>query len=462
MQGSLLQGPGSISRSDETHLHTIDNTTYPDTVRKLLEKCKHLDLTERNVDIGRQVGHGGTSDLFLGSLSLENGKTCKVAVKKLRTHAMRTGNSEKTLARELYIWSKLDHPRILRLVGLYVDENYPCLISPWSTNGTVLNYLESNSTADVIQLVAGIAEGIAYLHARKIVHSDIKPIQQDNVLIDDAGEPLLCDFGISRILDKTATYPISNTTTTGGVRGTVRYMSKELFKENSTHTESSDIWAFGMTVYALLTGRQPYENLTTEVQVLLAIVDGKLPSCPEDIKVWATANQSLYRMCQRCWEEPLTRPDIDTLLRELRQMNREESRFTTNTNCIEQPPEQQRVERGFMTLIDETSLRRKFKAGGTAQHMSSDRLRCDFTVDGYRMTFDASTSSGLPQFSSKPVRIFYDDSDELTGTQGYSGFVGVDSYTLTLDNGTVIIGCLDASHRESMNRIIGSGIWIST
>ncbi|KAL5512336.1 hypothetical protein ACEPAG_3328 [Sanghuangporus baumii] len=456
MQGSFLQGPVSISRSDR---NTIENTPYPDTVRKLLEKCRHLDLTERNLEIGRQVGHGGTSDLFLGSLSLSNGKMYKVAVKKLRTHAMRNGSSEKALSKELYIWSKLDHPRILRLVGLYVDENYPCLISPWSTNGTVLSYLENTPSADVVQLVAGIAEGIAYLHAQKIVHSDIKP---DNVLIDDAGKSLLCDFGISRILDKTATYPISNTTTTGGVRGTVRYMSKELFKENSSHTESSDIWAFGMTVYALLTRRQPYENLTTEVQVLLAIVDGHLPSWPRDLEMWPTANRSLSRMCQRCWEESSMRPDIDTLLRELRQMNRQASHFTTNTTCMEQPPESQRADRDSVSLMDETSPQRKFKAGGTAQHMSSDRLRCDFTVDGYRMTFDASTSSGLPQFSSKPAQIFYDDTDELTGTQSYSGFVGVGSYTLTLDNGTVIIGYLDASHQESMNRIIGSGIWIST
>ena len=94
--------------------------------------------------------------------------------------------------------------------------------------------------------------------------------------------------------------------------------------------------------------------------------------------------------------------------------------------------------------------------------MSSDGLRCDFLVDGYRMTFDASTSSGLPQFSSKLAWIFYDNSDELTGTQGYSGFVGIDSYTLTLDNGTVIKGDLDSSHQERMNRILGSGIWVST
>ena len=74
-------------------------------------------------------------------------------------------------------------------------------------------------------------------------------VEQDNVLVDDDGGPLLCDFGISRILEKTATYPISHTTVTGGLRGTVRYMSKELLSENGSHTESSDIWAFGMTVY---------------------------------------------------------------------------------------------------------------------------------------------------------------------------------------------------------------------
>ncbi|KAL5480660.1 hypothetical protein ACEPAI_9600 [Sanghuangporus weigelae] len=476
MPDSLLQCLSDASRSDEIHQVTTGSTVYPDTIRNLLAKCRHLDLTGRAVEIGGQVGHGGTSDLFLGSLRLENGKECRVAVKRLRIYAMRNGKSEKALAKELYVWSKLNHPRILRLEGLYVDGNYPHLISPWMTNSTALSYLERNRCADVVHMFTGITEGIAYLHAQKIVHSDIKP---DNVLIDDSGEPLLCDFGMSRMLEKPDTYPINNTTTTDGVRGTIRYMSKELFKENASLTESSDIWAFGMTVYTLLTRHQPYENLTTEVQVLLAIVDGTLPSWPEDIGTWSTANQSLSRMCQRCWEEPMMRPDIGTLLRELLQVNRHESPIITDTTCVEQPLESQGADRDSVfapgrialidtlfgpnaILLDENLPRRRFEATGTAQHMSYDRLRCDFAVDGYRMTFDASNSLGLPQFSSKPARIFYDDADELTGTQGYSGFVGVNSYTLTLDNGAVIIGHLDASHRESMNRILGSGIWIST
>ncbi|KAL5496070.1 hypothetical protein ACEPAH_3163 [Sanghuangporus vaninii] len=497
MPDSLLQCLSDASRSDEIHQVTTDSTVYPDNIRNLLAKCTHLDLTERTVEIGGQIAHGGTSDLFLGSLRLENGKECRVAIKRLRIYAMRNGKSEKVrslslnipmqridsssvyykaLVKELYIWSNLNHPRILRLEGLYVVGNYPYLISPWMINGTALGYLERNPCADVVHMVPGITEGIAYLHTQKIVHSDIKP---DNVLINDFGEPLLCDFGMSRMLEKPESYPISNTTTTDGVRGTIRYMSKELFKENASLTESSDIWAFGMTVYTLLTRHQPFENLTTEVQVLLAIVDGTLPSWPEDIGTWPIANQSLSRMCQRCWEEPVMRPDIGTLLRELRQLNRHECATITDTTCVEKPLKSQGADKDSVfapgrfaltntlfdpsaILLDENSPRRRFEATGTAQHMSSDRLRCDFAVDGYRMTFDASTSLGLPQFSSKPARILYDDADELTGTQGYSGFVGVNSFTLTLDNGTVIIGYLDASHQESMNRILGSGIWIST
>lgn len=78
-----------------------------------------------------------------------------------------------------------------------------------------------------------------------VVHSDIKA---DNVLISNTGLPLICDFGISRIL--AATHSLD--TTSGQLRGSSRWMAIELLSigdSSPVHTFESDVWAFGMTVH---------------------------------------------------------------------------------------------------------------------------------------------------------------------------------------------------------------------
>ena len=74
---------------------------------------------------------------------------------------------------------------------------------------------------------------------------------QDNVLISESGEPLLSDFGISRMLSASQTLHFTSTLT-GGLRGTIRFTSKELLlatdMDPEMYTRASDVWAFGMTV----------------------------------------------------------------------------------------------------------------------------------------------------------------------------------------------------------------------
>ena len=94
--------------------------------------------------------------------------------------------------------------------------------------------------------ILGIAEGLKYLHDEGVIHSDIKA---NNVLISSAGVPRICDFGISRML---ASSQIFDVTTSGRLKGTTRWMAKELIEIGDpppTHTFQTDVWAFGMTVH---------------------------------------------------------------------------------------------------------------------------------------------------------------------------------------------------------------------
>ncbi|KAI5121980.1 hypothetical protein M0805_001813 [Coniferiporia weirii] len=257
-----------------------------DKLQRLLASIARLNLTERIKDISPVMkAYGGYSDIFTGYCSVEPSDghgSLKVAIKRLRVHTMGDEKFQKKLVKELRIWIRLDHPYILPLHGfLFEDNNYPSLVSIWMENGTVLTYLESHPGCDLQQMVLRIAEGIEYLHNEGVIHSDIKP---ENILISSSGEPRICDFGISRMLVASKSFNFSSTT--GGIGGTIRYTSIELLspldQQSDIYSNSSDVWAFGMTVLVLLTKKPPYSHIKNDAGVISAIMSGELPRISEE------------------------------------------------------------------------------------------------------------------------------------------------------------------------------------
>ncbi|EJD05064.1 kinase-like protein, partial [Fomitiporia mediterranea MF3/22] len=142
----------------------------------------------------------------------------------------------------------------------------PSLVSEWMENGNILEFVQSNPDCDINGLALGMAEGLAYLHANGVVHSDFK---SGNVLISSTREALISDFGAAHVSNDTQVAGISSTVT--GTRGTSRWLAYELLansEQYQTATMESDTWSFGMTLLELLTGDQPYSHLKRDGQVL--------------------------------------------------------------------------------------------------------------------------------------------------------------------------------------------------
>ncbi|KXZ50826.1 hypothetical protein GPECTOR_15g512 [Gonium pectorale] len=102
---------------------------------------------------------------------------------------------------------------------------------------------------EVLLLAQDLLRGLAELHGLGIVMADLKP---DNVLLDEAGAPLLCDFGIAHAVSTTTGYTATSTS------GTFNYMAPEQFHMGSRITPQCDMWALGATLLHLLTGRPPW------------------------------------------------------------------------------------------------------------------------------------------------------------------------------------------------------------
>ncbi|KAL5498961.1 hypothetical protein ACEPAH_1479 [Sanghuangporus vaninii] len=275
----------------------------------VLSTLAHLDLTDRIQYHGAVMkAHGGYCDVFVGSANLDESHALRpkrrglvtVAIKRLRVHIQSDKDLTKLLRKELSVWSKLRHANILPLLGFVKEGDYPSVISEWMENGTVKQYMKSNPSVDPVPLIAGIAAGVRYLHMKNVVHSDLKA---DNVLVGHSGEPLICDFGISRILS----HSLSNGgTSSASLKGSARWMAPELFniEIDAHHTKETDMWAFGMTVYEILTQAVPYSNIRNDVQVIFAITEGKLPLPPSSWKYSPTFFDFAWNICEACWISP--------------------------------------------------------------------------------------------------------------------------------------------------------------
>ncbi|KAI5121783.1 hypothetical protein M0805_009594 [Coniferiporia weirii] len=313
----------SCGRQDETAASLLFvSRTSEDSLRKVLSKLGHLDLTGRVVSESTVMkAHGGYCDIFIGNLSPVlpgHASRIKVAIKRLRIHLHDDRDFTKFLVKEMHVWSKLDHPNVLPFKGYVLEDTYPSLISEWIENGTVTDFLEKNTGIDIRLVILGIAKGLEYLHSRDVIHSDLKA---DNVLIGRSGQPLICDFGISRMITSSQTLSSAHD---GSVRGSTRWMSVELFGIDSDvdpiHTKASDIWAFGMTVYEVITQQRPYAHLKADQRVILAIIRGELPTRPVSIGEKSSTLGMIWTICEDCWKtDPDDRVAIDEIISRLNQ-----------------------------------------------------------------------------------------------------------------------------------------------
>ncbi|KAG9090439.1 hypothetical protein FRC06_001084, partial [Ceratobasidium sp. 370] len=146
-----------------------------------------------------------------------------------------------------------------------------------------------------------IAEGLAFLHRSGVVHGDLKG---SNVLMSDADEPLLADFGNSVFHDPALQF--TRGTTVSSL--TYRWAAPELFEESQNSVEA-DVYALGMTILEIITGKVPHAELN-ERQLLKAIGDKRLPKRPEEHIPSTTAHGNvLWWMLLQCWaSDPMSRP----------------------------------------------------------------------------------------------------------------------------------------------------------
>ncbi|KAJ7619635.1 TKL/TKL-ccin protein kinase [Roridomyces roridus] len=199
-----------------------------------------LDLTGQIKREGSYAqAHGGFADVWKGVWNKQPDRW--VAVKVLRSRLddlQMEGKMRKRLARELGVWKRLDHKHVLKLLGTVSDFGpYDSMVCPWFEQGSVSKYMERRgdilSMTDRLQLLCEVADGLNYLHENSIVHGDLTG---SNILIDDEGKALLCDFGLSSIVAELR----GTSALTSCIGGAVRWADSAFYTLCSTNSDDVD------------------------------------------------------------------------------------------------------------------------------------------------------------------------------------------------------------------------------
>lgn len=249
-------------------------------------------LIRGRYQIEKLVARGGMATVYLAE---DNRLDRKVAIKVIHPHLANDQIFREKFVREAKIAAKLSHPNLVNVFDQAEDGDVVFLAMEYVSGITLRDALDkfgAISAERALDVFEPIIAALAAAHSAGVLHRDLKP---ENVLLSDDGKVKLSDFGLAR--------PISAQTQTGGVVGTVAYLSPELVSRGVADARS-DVYAAGIMLFELLTGQQPFKG-EQAVQVAMQHANSEVPppssinsSVPElldEIVLWATAKLAQNR-----------------------------------------------------------------------------------------------------------------------------------------------------------------------
>lgn len=256
---------------------------YDDLIGKRLGQYEIID----------EIGRGGMATVYRARQSSINRI---IAIKVLPPQFMHDPSFFERFKREVDVIAHLEHPHILPIYDYGEVNGLPFIAIRYLAGGSLADRLHAGPVplAALEKPLAQIADALDHAHRQGIIHRDLKPA---NILLDEHNNAYLTDFGIARVL---------NSSLTGSaIIGTPAYMSPE--QAHGTHVDArSDIYALGVVLFQMVTGREPFEA-PTPVAVLLKQINEAMPlartlrpDIPPDIdeviqKATAKAPESRYQ-----------------------------------------------------------------------------------------------------------------------------------------------------------------------
>jgi tRNA A-37 threonylcarbamoyl transferase component Bud32 len=237
-------------------------------------KCLHIGfrvvILERMIpekigiyQIKSELGRGGMATVYL---AYDPRFEREVAVKVLPREMLHDPQFRVRFEREAKTIAKLEHSGIVPVYDVGEEDGQPYFVMRYMTGGTLSDRLAKGplTIPEAAHIIDRVASALDEAHAKGFIHRDLKP---GNILFDRAGEPYISDFGIAK-------FSASQTNVTGSaIVGTPAYLSPEQAQGDANIDGRSDIYAVGVILFEMLSGRQPYEADTPMGVVVKQITD---------------------------------------------------------------------------------------------------------------------------------------------------------------------------------------------
>ncbi|EGD75667.1 TKL/MLK/TAK1 protein kinase [Salpingoeca rosetta] len=274
---------------------------------------KPFFISEEQVTVCKRLGAGAFGSVYKGKFGEHD-----VAI-KFQKALEDDVEAISEFINEAALLAALDHPCLTRLHGIYTRETdnqgFPVLelvlVIELCTGGTLTDHINRIKPTDLnahrselLRLMHELFTGLAYLHARAVVHRDLKP---DNLLLTADGHLKICDFGQAKNISGSGSRHM-----TANVRGSLLWRAPEIMtglrKETSARASrityydtAVDIYSAGIVMWQTLTRKVPYEDIESSFDIELGVARGTLRPPVDDICM-----PRIQRIMTKCWAQ---RPD---------------------------------------------------------------------------------------------------------------------------------------------------------
>ncbi|KAF9647855.1 kinase-like protein [Thelephora ganbajun] len=273
-----------------------------------------LTLVTTN-NMKRPVASGGFSDVWRAG---GNGGQI-FAIKHFRIYDPDDSQYvRKDFCKQVIISRRIRHENVLSIEGVAPELFDLCLVSKWLGNGNMLQFVRAHVGVDRRGLLVGITRGLHHLHSNEVVHGDLKG---PNILIDERGNPLLSDFGLSSVTRNVTSVNASTPRSGGTVRWSAPELLEALFDKSKkqTPTTKSDVYALSMVIIELYTGHIPFAD-RRDPSVILMVAKGKRPPKPASAEALGLT-PGVWELTKKCWHKKSSRrPDTSEILAHLESM----------------------------------------------------------------------------------------------------------------------------------------------
>jgi serine/threonine protein kinase len=361
------------------------------------------------------IGAGGMGEVYLAE---DTRLHRKVALKILPENIAADKERLLRFEREAQAASALNHPNIITIHEIGEIEDQLFIATEFIEGETLRQKIEKNDldVYESVRISEQIAAALSVAHQAHIIHRDIKP---ENIMIRRDGYVKILDFGLAKlvekksvILDAEAETRAQVNTKAGMIMGTVAYMSPEQARGKDID-ERTDVWSFGVCLYEMLTGKQPFTGETTNDTIAAILtkepvqLDGNLPA-----ELHRIVKKTLQKDADKRYQ---TAKDLLIDLEEVK----EDLKFQSKLERTSPPNREEKKTQIFnatTTDIAHTTSSAEYIATEIKRHKSASivgLLVLLLAISGLGYWFFANRSANNPQIESIAVMPFVNESGSV-------------------------------------------------